>query len=146
VNDLLTLDDFEQAARERLPHEAKRSRSPSSSRPSATSAWMHPEGEVEAARGAGQAGAVYVVSTASNAPIEEIAAAATAPLWLQIYVQADRGFTRDLLARAEAAGVRAFCLTVDTPVLGTRNRQARASSPSPPISRPRISMPRGGRA
>src|SRR5262249_43872768 len=41
-------------------------------------------------------------------------------------LQMDRGFTRDLVARAEAAGVRAFCLTVDTPVLGTRNRQARA--------------------
>src|SRR6185503_12862377 len=87
---------------------------------------IHDGGEVEAARGAGAAGAVYVVSTASTSSIEEIAAAATAPLWLQIYLQEDRGFTRDLLARAEAAGVRAFCLTVDTPALGTRNRQARA--------------------
>ena len=69
---------------------------------------------------------MYVVSTASTASIEEIAAAASAPLWLQIYLQLDRGFTRDLLARAEAADVGAFCLTVDTPVLGTRNRQVRA--------------------
>ena len=87
---------------------------------------LHPDGELAVACGAGAAGATYVVSTACTASIEEIAAAATAPLWLQIYIQPDRGFTKDLLARAEAAGVRAFCLTVDTPVLGTRNRQARA--------------------
>ena len=87
---------------------------------------LHPDGEVAVARGAGAAGATYVVSTASTASIEEIAAAATAPLWLQIYVQLDRGFTRDLIARAEAAGVRALCLTVDTPAIGTRDRQARA--------------------
>ena len=47
-------------------------------------------------------------------------------VWLQIYLQSDRSVTRDLVQRAEAAGVRALCLTVDTPVLGTRNRQARA--------------------
>ena len=87
---------------------------------------LHPDGEIAAARGAGAAGATYVVSTACTASIEEIAAAATAPLWLQIYIQPDRGFTRDLLARAEAADVRALCLTVDTPVVGTRDRQARA--------------------
>src|SRR5204863_4305904 len=71
---------------------------------------FHPEGEVAAARGAGAAGAVYVVSTASTSSIEQIAAAAAAPLWMQIYIQQDRGFTRDLVSRAEAAGVRAFCL------------------------------------
>lgn len=171
MTDLLTLDDFETAARERLPHAvyefiasgaadeitlrwnreaferiALRPRVlvdvatidtrvdilghsipfPILLAPVAYQRLFHPEGEVEAARGAGAAGAVFVVSTASTSSIEEIAAAATAPLWLQIYIQQDRGFTRDLLARAEAAGVRAFCLTVDTPALGTRNRQARA--------------------
>ena len=87
---------------------------------------FHAEGEVEAARGAGEARAIYVVSTACTCSIEEIAAAATAPLWLQLYLQSDREVTRDLVQRAEAAGVRAFCLTVDTPVIGTRNRQQRA--------------------
>ena len=87
---------------------------------------FHAEGEAEAARGAGAARAVYIVSTACTCTIEEIAAAATSPLWLQLYLQSDREVTRDLVARAEAAGVRALCLTVDTPVLGTRNRQQRA--------------------
>jgi 4-hydroxymandelate oxidase len=93
---------------------------------------FHAEGEVEAARGAGNAEAIYVVSTASTSTIEEIARAATAPLWLQLYLQKDRGVTRDLIARAEGAGVKALCITVDTPVVGTRNRQQRASFKLPP--------------
>jgi 4-hydroxymandelate oxidase len=93
---------------------------------------FHPAGEAEAARGASAAGVTYVVSTATNTTIEEIAAAATSPLWLQIYIQTDRGVTRDLVARAEAAGVRALAVTVDTPVVGTRTRQARAHFKLPP--------------
>ena len=86
---------------------------------------FHADGEVEAARGAAAAEAVYVVSTASTTAIEEIAKAAS-PLWLQLYLQKDRGATRELIARAEAAGVKALAFTVDTPVVGTRNRQQRA--------------------
>ncbi len=93
---------------------------------------FHPEGEVGSARGAGLAGATMIAGTLSNASIEQVAAAATAPLWFQLYVQPDRGFTRDLVARAEAAGCRALCLTVDTPVLGARNREERAQFALPP--------------
>src|SRR5438477_6163987 len=87
---------------------------------------FHDDGEAAPARGAGEEKAVFVVSTATTTSIEDIAASASSPLWLQIYLQQDRGMTRDLIARAEAAGVRALCLTVDTPVVGTRNRQERA--------------------
>jgi 4-hydroxymandelate oxidase len=100
---------------------------------------FHPDGEVETARGAAASGATMVVSTATNCTIEEIAAAGSAPLWLQIYIQHDRGVTADLVARAEAAGVRALCLTVDTPVVGTRTRQARARFALPPeLSTPHL--------
>lgn len=88
---------------------------------------FHPEGEVASVKGAGMTGTTFVISTATNTRIEDIAAAATAPLWLQIYIQEDRGYTRDLIARARAAGVTALCLTVDTPVVGARNRQERAN-------------------
>ncbi|HJT17470.1 MAG TPA: alpha-hydroxy acid oxidase, partial [Thermoanaerobaculia bacterium] len=88
-------------------------------------------GEIAAARGAAKAGAIFVMSTAATCAIEEIAATGVR-LWLQIYLQSDRSVTRDLVQRAEAAGVRALCLTVDTPVLGTRNRQARANFALPP--------------
>lgn len=92
---------------------------------------MHAEGEVEAARGARRAEAIYVMSTASTCCIEEVAAAG-ARLWLQIYLQGDREFTRDLVRRAEAAGARALCLTMNTPVLGSRTRQQRAGFALPP--------------
>ena len=88
---------------------------------------LHPRGELETARGAGMARATWVVSTGSNTAIEEIAAAAAAPLWFQLYVQSDREVTRDLVGRVEAAGVRAIVLTVDTPVIGSRDRQARSA-------------------
>lgn len=94
--------------------------------PSAYHRAVHPEGERATARGAGAAGAAWVVSTGTNTPIEEIAREASAPLWFQLYVQSDRGFTAELVRRVEDAGCEALCLTVDTPVLGARNRQSRA--------------------
>jgi 4-hydroxymandelate oxidase len=48
-------------------------------------------------------------------------------LWFQLYAQADHGFTRDLVQRAEAGGYQALCLTVDTPITGARNRETRAN-------------------
>lgn len=93
---------------------------------------MDPRGELAVAEAAAATGTTYVVSTASNYTIEEIASVPGAVLWLQVYVQSDRAYTRDLIARAEASGIRALCLTVDTPVLGTRNRQKRAAFTIPP--------------
>lgn len=94
--------------------------------PTAYHKLAHPEGELATARGAGAAGATMVVSTMATTSIEDIAHAATGPLWFQLYMQRDRGFTRELVQRAEAAGCRALCLTVDSPVVGTRNREMRA--------------------
>jgi 4-hydroxymandelate oxidase len=93
--------------------------------PTAYHRMVHPEGELATARAAGAAGATLVVSALATTSIEEIAAAATGPLWFQLYVQPDRELTRDLVRRAEAAGCRAICVTVDTPCLGTRNREMR---------------------
>jgi 4-hydroxymandelate oxidase len=93
---------------------------------------MHPEGELATVRGAGAVGVPFVVSTNTNTPIEDLAAAASAPLWFQLYVQNDRGFTRALVQRVEAAGCQALCVTVDTPALGLRLRQLRAQFRLPP--------------
>lgn len=93
--------------------------------PTAYHKLVHREGEVATARGAGAAGAAMIVSSFATTGIEEIARAAKAPLWFQLYAQSDRGFTRALVERAQAAGCEAICLTVDTPVLGARNREAR---------------------
>ena len=93
--------------------------------PTAFNRLAHPDGELAAARAAGKAGALMCCSTIASTSIEDIAAAATGPLWFQLYIYRDRDVTRDLVARAEAAGCRAIVLTVDTPQLGRRERDMR---------------------
>ncbi|MGH9940632.1 MAG: alpha-hydroxy acid oxidase [Blastocatellia bacterium] len=100
---------------------------------------IHPEGELATAKGAGAAGATMIVSTMATASVEEIAAASARPLWFQLYVQPDRAFTRDLTQRAEAAGCQALVVTVDTPVVGLRNREMRIKFALPPgMDRPNL--------
>ena len=93
--------------------------------PTAFNKLGHPDGELAAARAAGRAGTAMCCSTVSSTPIEEVAAAATGPLWFQLYVYRDREVSRDLIRRAEAVGCRALVLTVDTPRLGRRERDMR---------------------
>src|SRR5437764_13693943 len=92
----------------------------------------HPQGEMATAHGATQAHAAMVLSTMSSIAVEDVAKAASRPLWFQLYAQSDRGFTQHLVERAQAAGCRALCVTVDTPVDGARNRQQRAHFHLPP--------------
>ncbi|RAI59881.1 alpha-hydroxy acid oxidase [Roseicella frigidaeris] len=92
---------------------------------------VHPEGELAAAFGAAAIGAAMVVSTQASHSLEQIAGVARAPLWFQLYVQHDRGFTEALVRRAEAAGYRALVVTADAPV-SLRNREQRAGFRLPP--------------
>lgn len=91
-----------------------------------------PEGEVATARGAGTAGVPLVVSTFSSRTLEDVAAAAQGPLWLQVYCFRRREVTASLLRRAEAAGYRALVLTVDAPRIGRRERDLRNGFGLPP--------------
>ena len=100
--------------------------------PTAYHKLVHPEGEAETARGAGSVSTTMVVSSFATMAVEDIARAATEPLWFQLYVQPDRGFTKSLVERAEAAGCQAICVTVDTPLAGARNREERAAFRLPP--------------
>ncbi|HXF59316.1 MAG TPA: alpha-hydroxy acid oxidase [Candidatus Saccharimonadales bacterium] len=93
--------------------------------PTAFHKLAHPDGEMATARGAGAARTLMVASTISTCSLEEIARAASGPLWFQLYVYKDRGLARNLIQRAERAGYRALCLTVDTPHLGSRERDVR---------------------
>lgn len=93
--------------------------------PTAFARLAHPDGETAIARAAGAAGTVMTVSTIASTTMEEVAAAASGPLWFQLYVYKDRAVTRELVDRAEAAGYRALVLTVDTPMLGHRERDTR---------------------
>jgi len=100
--------------------------------PTASHRLSHPEGELATARGAGAFGATMVLSSGSNTSIEDVMAVATQPVWFQLYVSKDRGLTRALVERVQAAGVKALCVTVDSPLDGARNRQQRAAVQLPP--------------
>ncbi|WP_181803802.1 aminotransferase class I/II-fold pyridoxal phosphate-dependent enzyme [Streptomyces shenzhenensis] len=84
-----------------------------------------PEGELATAAAAGDAGIPLVVSTFAGRTFEDIAAAASGPLWLQVYCFRERATTRHLIERAERAGFEALVLTVDAPRLGRRLRDLR---------------------
>lgn len=81
-----------------------------------------PEGEVATARATAAMGCGMILSTLSNRTIEEVRAASNGLLWFQLYIYRDREVTRALVQRAEAAGCTALVLTVDTPILGRRER------------------------
>jgi L-lactate dehydrogenase (cytochrome) len=92
----------------------------------------HPDGELAVARAAGDARLPYTLSTLGTRSIEETAAAATGPMWYQLYVWRDRGLSRELVQRARDAGYRAIMLTVDTAVFGRRERDVRRGFTLPP--------------
>ena len=100
--------------------------------PTAYHKLVHPEGELATACGAAAAGATLVVSSFATTSLEDIARSATGALWFQLYIPADRSLTRDLIQRAEAAGCKALVVTVDTPVLGQREREMRGNFHLPP--------------
>jgi len=79
-------------------------------------------GEVQAARAAASRGVPFTLSSVSVCPIEEVQPAMTRPMWFQLYVLRDRGFVKNALERAWAAGVRTLVFTVDMPVPGARYR------------------------
>lgn len=85
----------------------------------------HPDGELATARAAARAGTIMVVSSATYAYLEDVAGASDAPKWWQLYLYTDRGYTNEMIGRVVSAGYSAICFTVDLPVLGLRDRDAR---------------------
>ena len=83
-------------------------------------------GEVQAARAAEDARVPFCLSTVSACDLGEVKRGTTAPFWFQLYMIRDRGFMRELLAKAGEAGCSALIFTVDMPVPGTRYRDYRS--------------------
>lgn len=105
--------------------------------PMASQRLAHPGGEQATALAAAALGAGLVLSTQASAPLETIAATylpepGRGPLWFQLYLQPDRGFTQALVQRAETAGFEALVLTVDAPVQGARDHERRTGFRLPP--------------
>jgi len=83
------------------------------------------DAELATARAAGRVGTIATVSSLANSFLEDVQAAASKPLFFQLYVYNDREVSAELARRAEAAGYRAIAVTADTPILGTRERDVR---------------------
>jgi 4-hydroxymandelate oxidase len=97
----------------------------------------HPDGEAASALAACAQGAGVVLSTLASVALEDVARLVLGerergPLWFQLYLQPDRGFTRELLQRVRAAGYEALVLTVDAASAGARDRERRAGFQLPP--------------
>jgi L-lactate dehydrogenase (cytochrome) len=88
-------------------------------------------GEVQAAQAADRHGVPFTLSSVSVCPIEEVAPRMQRPMWFQLYVLKDRGFMRNALERAQAAGCSALVFTVDMPTPGARYRDAHSGMSGP---------------
>ena len=93
--------------------------------PCALNRLAHPDGELAVARAVSALGTAQVLSTLSSTSLEDVANAAPAPRWFQLYVYRDRSITHALVQRAEAAGYAAICITVDVQRPGNRERDYR---------------------
>ncbi len=91
-----------------------------------------PEGELAVARAAARADLPYTLSTLSTRSIEEVAAVSAGRKWFQVYAWRDRGLVKDMVERCKEADYEALMLTVDTAMLGRRERDVRRGFAMPP--------------
>ena len=95
-------------------------------------------GEVQAVKAAQNKGIPLCLSTVSVCSIEEVATQTQQSIWFQLYVLKDRGFMKNALERAKAAGVKNLVFTVDMPTPGARYRDAHSGMSGPFASSRRI--------
>jgi L-lactate dehydrogenase (cytochrome) len=86
---------------------------------------MHPAGEIAAASAAGKAGTIFALSTVSGHALEKVKEASAGPVWYQLYLMGGRPAAEAALDRAARAGYSALVVTVDTPIVGMRERDVR---------------------
>lgn len=87
---------------------------------------MHPGGEMAAARAAGKAGAGFVLSTVSGHRLEDVKGASSGHVWYQLYLTGGRDAAEDAVNRAQASGYKVLVITIDTTVIGKRERELRS--------------------
>jgi len=105
--------------------------------PTGLNGLSHWQGDVAVARGAEDAGTRLILSSAGTHSIEEVAAAARAPHWFQLYPWRDRELTGSLIERARRSGYRTMVVTVDVPAVGNREGERLHGLGLPPVLTPR---------
>src|SRR5258706_846217 len=85
----------------------------------------HVSKELGTAQGVAATGTLMVLSTQSNIPLEDVAKANPGPKWMQLYLQSDRGYARELILRAKAAGYTAIVRTIDSTLAYPRDNNIR---------------------
>jgi L-lactate dehydrogenase (cytochrome) len=93
---------------------------------------VHRRADLEVAQAAGAAGVPFVVSASTAFTVEQVAAAGSGDLWLQVYPWRDRKALEHVITRAIAADYSTLVVTVDVPLLGRRERDIRNGMSIPP--------------
>jgi isopentenyl diphosphate isomerase/L-lactate dehydrogenase-like FMN-dependent dehydrogenase len=86
---------------------------------------MHPDGEIAAARAAGRAGVGFILSTVSGHRLENVKAASSGQVWYQLYLTGGRAAAENAMGRAMDAGYTVLVITIDSTVIGHRERELR---------------------
>jgi len=86
---------------------------------------MHPDGEIAAAQAAGRAGVGFILSTVSGHRLEDVKAASTAQVWYQLYLTGGRAAAENAMRRAMDVGYTVLVITIDSTVIGHRERELR---------------------
>ncbi len=100
--------------------------------PTGLAGLLWPDGEAASARATAAAGTAYCLSHASVCTLEELAKTSVTPRWMQTYIYKDRELTREIAERSAAAGYSALVVTIDTQLLGNRERDIRNGFALPP--------------
>jgi isopentenyl diphosphate isomerase/L-lactate dehydrogenase-like FMN-dependent dehydrogenase len=93
---------------------------------------VHAQADLPNVKGTNAAGTLYCVSSVSQLSVEDIAVASDGPKWFQLYIPNDRGFAREMLQRAKAAGYKAIIVTADVDITSNRERSMRLQGAAVP--------------
>jgi isopentenyl diphosphate isomerase/L-lactate dehydrogenase-like FMN-dependent dehydrogenase len=86
---------------------------------------MRPDGEIAAARAAGRAGVGFILSTVSGHRLENVKAASSGQVWYQLYLTGGRAAAENAMGRAMDVGYTVLVITIDSTVIGHRERELR---------------------
>jgi (S)-mandelate dehydrogenase len=103
----------------------RRYASPFGISPTGLAGLFHPDADFLLAKAAAKANIPFLLSSASNGALEDVARVAPDNVWFQMYCTSDEAINTDLVRRARAADVRVLVVSVDVPVNSNRERNRR---------------------